>query len=67
MRKVIASEMVTLDGYFARSNGDIDWFFWNEEMARSAIDLINTVDKLLFGQVAYELMASYWPSASPPT
>ncbi len=67
MRKIIASEMVTLDGYFAGPNGEIDWFFWNDEMAKSAIDLISSVDTLLFGRVTYELMASYWPSASPPT
>ncbi len=67
MRKVIASEMVTLDGYFAGPNGEIDWFSWNEEMARYAIDLISSVDTLLFGRVTYDLMASYWPSASPPT
>lgn len=67
MRKVIVSEMITLDGFFSGPNGEIDWFFWNEEMAKSAIDLISTVDTLLFGRVTYELMASYWPSASPPT
>jgi hypothetical protein len=41
MRKIIASEMVTLDGYFAGPNGEIDWFFWNEGIAKSAIDLMN--------------------------
>ncbi len=67
MRKIIASEMVTLDGFFAGPNGEIDWFVWNEEMAKYAIDLVSTVDTILFGRVTYELMASYWPSASPPT
>jgi predicted SnoaL-like aldol condensation-catalyzing enzyme len=67
MRKIIASEMVTLDGLFSGANGEIDWFSWNEEMARYAIDLISTIDTLLFGRVTYDLMASYWPSASPPT
>jgi len=67
MRMILASEMVTLDGYFAGPNGETDWFFWNKEMATSAIDLISTVDTLLFGRVTYELMADYWPSASPPT
>jgi dihydrofolate reductase len=67
MRKIIVSEMVTSDGFFSGPNGEIDWFFWNEEMADSAVDLISTVDTLLFGRVTYELMESYWPSASPPT
>ncbi len=67
MRKVIVSEMVTPDGYFAGPNGELDWFFWNDEMVKSAIDLISTVDAILFGRVTYELMAGYWPSASTPT
>lgn len=67
MRKIIASEMVTLDSFYAGPNGEIDWFFWNEELAGYAIDLISSVDTLLFGRVTYELMASYWPSAAPPT
>lgn len=67
MRKVIVSEMVTPDGFFAGPNGEIDWFLWNEETAKYAIDLISTVDTILFGRVTYELMASYWPFASAPT
>ena len=59
--------MITIDGPFKGSKGEIDWFSWNDEMARYAVDLIRTVDTLLFGRVTYELMASYWPSASPPT
>ena len=66
MRKIIISEMVTLEGYFAGPDGELNWFFWNEEMEKAAIDLISNVDTLLFGRVTYELMASYWPSASAP-
>jgi dihydrofolate reductase len=63
VKRIIVSEMITLDGYFAGPNGELDWFFWNKEMEKSAIDLINTVDTLLFGRATYELMASYWPLA----
>ena len=58
--------MVTLDGFFARPNREIDWFVWNEEMTKYAIDLASAVDTILFGRVTYEMMASYWPSASAP-
>lgn len=57
--------MVTLDGLFAGPNGEIDWFSWNDEMAKYAIDLVSKMDTVLFGRVTYEMMASYWPSASP--
>ncbi len=64
MRKVIASEMVTLDGYFAGLNGEIDWFVYNKEMEKYGIELARTVDTILFGRVTYEMMAGYWPSAT---
>ena len=67
MRNVIASEMVSLDGYFAGPNGEIDWFVWNKDSEKYAIELANSVDTILFGRVTYEMMANYWPSASPPT
>jgi len=35
-------------------------------MAKNGVDLISRVDTILLGRVTYELMANYWPSASPP-
>jgi dihydrofolate reductase len=68
MRKVIAAEHVTLDGLFAGPNGEIDWFKPpNKEMAKYAINQLGITDTILFGRVTYEMMASYWPSASAPT
>jgi dihydrofolate reductase len=65
MRKVIVSNYVTLDGFFAGPDGEIDWFVWDEETAKYSKDLLNSIDTILFGRVTYELMASYWPIASP--
>jgi dihydrofolate reductase len=59
MRKIITSEMATLDGYFAGSNGEIDWFVWDRETERFGIDLARTVDTILFGRVTYEMMANW--------
>ncbi len=67
MRKVIVSIYVTLDGFFAGPKGEIDWFVWDEETAKYSKDLLNAIDTVLFGRVTYELMASYWPTASPAT
>jgi dihydrofolate reductase len=66
MRKIIVSNYVTLDGFFAGSQGEIDWFVWDEEMAGYSKDLLTSMDTILFGRVTYELMAGYWPTASPP-
>jgi dihydrofolate reductase len=55
---------VTLDGYFEGPNKELDWFVWDDKMAKYSIDLLNTVDAILFGRVTYQLMAGYWPTPS---
>jgi dihydrofolate reductase len=63
MRKVILSMMVTLDGFFAGPNGEIDWHYADEEHHRYAVELLGSADALLFGRATYQVMVSYWPSA----
>lgn len=60
MRKVIISEMVSLDGFYARPNGEIDWFIVDDGFFKYAKDLLAQVDTQLYGRVTYEGMASYW-------
>ena len=67
MRKVIVSEMVSLDGFFAGPDGDINWHVVDEDFNQLAIDLLGSVDTLLFGRVTYELMKSYWPTETAAT
>ena len=64
MRKVLLSNLVTLDGFFAGPNEELDWFILDEEFNQYAIDLLSKVDALLFGRVTYQLMAEYWPAAA---
>jgi len=64
MRKVILSNLVTLDGFFAGPNGELDWHIVDGEIKEYAIDLLSKVDALLFGRVTYQLMADYWPAAA---
>lgn len=62
MRKLLVFNLVTLDGYFEGANTDISWHNVDEEFNEYAIDMLNSVDTLLFGRVTYDLMASYWPT-----
>jgi len=64
MRKIIVSNYVTLDGFFAGPDGEIDWFVWDDQMAQYSKDLLGSIDAILFGRVTYELMAGYWPAAT---
>lgn len=65
MRKLVAFEQVTLDGFFTSLDGDISWAHkapqdeeWNDFVAGNA----KSGGVLVFGRVTYELMASYWPT-----
>ena len=66
MGKIIVSNYVTLDGFFAGPQGETDWFVWDDETASYAKELMASIDTILFGRLTYELMAGYWPTASPP-
>jgi dihydrofolate reductase len=67
MRKVIVSEMVSLDGYFARPDGSLDWHVVDDEFNEFARKQLDEMDTLLFGRVTYEGMASYWPTEGAMT
>lgn len=62
MRKIILFNMITLDGFFAGPNGDIDWHNVDDEFNDFSIEQLNTTDCLIFGRRTYELMTSYWPT-----
>lgn len=64
MRKIIVSNFVTLDGFFAGPNGELDWFVWDDQMAQYSKDLLGSIDTMLFGRVTYDLMRGYWPTAT---
>ena len=62
MRKVIVSNLISLDGFIARPNGELDWFVTNDEFFEDTPDQLDEADTLLFGRVTYESFASYWPT-----
>ncbi|WP_127587210.1 dihydrofolate reductase family protein [Paenibacillus koleovorans] len=63
MRKLIVQELVTVDGYFAGPNGEIDWHNVDEEYGEYASRFLSGLDMLLFGRKTYQLLADYWPTA----
>ena len=63
MRKIIVKNMVSVDGYFALSDGNIDWHNVDDEFNKFSIEVLSNVDTILFGRVTYDLFESYWPKA----
>lgn len=66
VRKLIFSMMATLDGFTAGPDGELDMFgedFEDDELLGYLADLLRSVDAYLFGRVAYEQLADYWPKA----
>ena len=62
MRKITLQMMVTVDGFFEGPNQELDWHVLDGEFFQSAIELLNSVDTILFGRVTYQMMAAYWPT-----
>lgn len=55
---------VTLDGFMAGSNSELDWHFksWTNEMAQYASEQLSRADTILLGRITYQAMAEYWPN-----
>lgn len=63
MRKIITTTWVTLDGFIAGPNGEMDWVgeSFDEAMGIYEDDLVNSADTLLLGRVTYQSFAGSWP------
>lgn len=64
MRRVVMFNLMSLDGFFAGPNGEIDWHNVDEEFNEAAIEMIEQFDTILFGSVTYELFEGFWPKAA---
>lgn len=64
MRRIVASEFVSADGYIAGPEGGMSWVAgrFNDEMARYAGGLMASMDTVLHGRLTYQIMAGAWPS-----
>ena len=65
MKKIIAVEWLSLDGYFSDSKNGTDWFVSDEETWKYLLKLFTNFDTILLGQVTYDMFAAYWPKPNP--
>ncbi|MBA3823157.1 MAG: dihydrofolate reductase [Ktedonobacterales bacterium] len=62
MRNVIFLLHLSLDGYVAGPNGEMDWIGYSDEMERYSHELHRSTDAAIYGRVTYQMMESYFPA-----
>ena len=60
MRKIVVLNRVSIDGFFAGPNGEIDWFI-RDPAVDQAVHGGGQSDALLMGRLTYQMFESYWP------
>jgi len=63
MRKVIMLNRVSIDGFFAGPNGEIEWFVHDAEVDKAAHEMADA-DTVLFGRKTYQMFEGYWPKVA---
>jgi dihydrofolate reductase len=63
MRKIISFMHISLDGFVAGPDGEMDWIKIDEEIFDHVGKRISKGDTALYGRVTYQMMENYWPAA----
>jgi dihydrofolate reductase len=66
MRKVVLGMQVSLDGFVAAPNGELDWMWhaFNDALKKSIIESLRENDTYLLGRVTYQEQAAHWPTST---
>jgi dihydrofolate reductase len=64
MRKIIMLMHVSLDGFVAGPNGEMNWIKIDDEMFEDVGKLTQHADTALYGRITFQMMESYWPTAA---
>lgn len=64
MRKIVLFMHISLDGFVAGPQGEMDWIRVDDELFDYAAQRTNESDTALYGRVTYQMMESYWPTAA---
>jgi dihydrofolate reductase len=64
MRKVILQMMITLDGFVAGPNDEMDWIDNDPVMGEAHFALAEGADAAIIGHAVYQGMAAHWPQTA---
>ena len=63
MRKLMMFDNVSADGFYAGTDGGLDWVTQDPEQHAAAAAALPDTDTVLFGRKTYAQFASFWPHA----
>ena len=63
MRKIVTLMHITLDGFAAGPNGEMNWIKIDSEIFDFVKSITDKADSALYGRVTWQMMDSYWPNA----
>jgi dihydrofolate reductase len=63
MSEIFLQISISLDGYIEDENGDIEWMTGDTSFDRFATETLQSIDGMIFGRRAHELLAQFWPTA----
>ena len=64
MSQLISFMHISLDGFVAGPNGELDWIKADDEIFDHVGKRIREGDTSLYGRVTYQMMENYWPTAA---
>src|ERR1044072_2075112 len=64
MKRLVLFMHVSLDGFVAGPNGEMDWIHVDDEIFDYAGQRTSEADTALYGRVTYQMMEGYWPTAA---
>ena len=63
MRKIVAFDNVSADGYFSAPDGSLQWVVQDDGVYRSSTENGPRIGAILFGRRTYEQFERFWPHA----
>ncbi len=64
MRKLVFLMHISLDGYVAGPNGEMDWILLSDALFEDVHTIASEADSAVYGRVTFEMMEAYWPTAA---
>lgn len=61
MRRIVAFDKVSADGYFTNVDGSLDWTVPEPELDKQATGGMSGTGAMIFGRKTYEMFESFWP------